>query len=463
MTVSVDEVKRLEIENELHKKLICGIHFWDFCRYPLYLDARNQSTKEPIRTHRFSILKAIFSSLFYLLALGKKMDFLVIQHPRLRLINGRYVDVYTDCIVGDLKKNGLSVETLTRYSIDAGTKIGASFANLAAIEATSRLVSRFLFFLIPIKTLPNVLEKINSDLGVRFFNLRKVRTEVLNFLIVRKLYLFILKWKRPKNVMLVVSAGHEALISACKILSIPTFEVQHGSPGLDKLNYDYSNGCTKEYFPDFFLGHGRGFNLEKILPKCKIIYLGCPFLDTTAVKASENKKTFDFLFISQPAVDEIIIARARQANNQGKSIGIRLHPNYVDIDDRHRELEAEGVKLISAKHETLYASFSRSRNVVGCFSTALFEATVFNVGIWIIESGQQNSMSKLLDSGRAKMWPSELKDTLFEKTKVSFKEEYFEPYNIQKLFYFLSSEEIIDNDNAHKNLGKPLKNLKKKS
>lgn len=442
MVVSPGAIKRLEMENELHKQLICGTYFWDFCRYPFYLKANNQLTKNSGGTYGLAIIKAIIFSFFYLLALGKKRDFLVIQHPRRQIVKGINIDIYTDRIVRDLKRMGFSVATLTRYTIHSAAFKETSFANLAAVEATSRLLSRLFYFIIPISVLPRVLEKCNSDLGLKFFDARNVRAEVINFLILRKLYLIILGWKRPKYVMLVVSAGHEALISACQKLSIPTIEVQHGSPGLEKLNYDYSNGCTKVYFPDIFLAHGRGFGLEKILPECKVIYFGCPFLDVGVTQSDSVKKDFDFLFISQPVVDEIIIANARKANKAGKIIGVRLHPNYLEADDKYRELEAEGVELVLPKSESLYETFLRSKNVVGCFSTALFEAIIFDIGIWIIRSNQEKSMSQLLDSGRAKIWEPNSVNEILKKSNANIKEKYFAPYNIQNFFDFLSSDEL---------------------
>lgn len=433
MIVNPNVIKRLEIEYNLSDQLICGSHFWDFCRYQFYLEANKKLTGEPRKKKKLAMIYVIFRSFLFLLNLKKGEDFLVVQHPRQQKLNGSPVDLYTDRIVRDLKKVGLSVSVMTRYTHHSALFKETSRANLAALEATSRIASRLFYFFVPMSALPKALEKCNSELGFQFFETRKVRSQVLYFLLLRKLYLIILKWKRPQNVMLVVSAGHESLISACSKLSIPTFEVQHGSPGLGKLNYDYSNGCSKTYFPDVFLAHGRGFGLEEILPACEIIYIGCPFLDGGTSKPTKAKKDFDFLFMSQPFVDEIIISHARLENNRGKCIGIRIHPNYVDIDNRFREIEAEGVKLIMAKSETLYESFSRTRNVVGCFSTALFEATAFDVGIWIIRSEHAESMSQLIESGRARIWEPGGKITANWKANVSSVEDYFVPYNIGTL------------------------------
>lgn len=391
------------------------VYWWDLFRYGAFNTyvGRNIEADET-KPSVVKIFKATIGSVVDIcgLALSRPSIILFATHKRL-VFGSQSVDPFTHFLHQDLRRSGLSSAIVYR----PGRSLRNPPCGAKSLAVLSIIVQPLVFLLVRLGKsgfgLSRLINQLNSRLGRPVLDAKVVRRGVVGFKIARGLYRVSFRLINPKVVVLTVSTGFEAIIDAAKSLGIVVFELQHGSPGRGKLNYDYSSGIQKTYIPDQFLATGPGFHCEKYLPSgiSQIINFGSPFLHAMGTASQGIDEIYDFTFISQPDVDSELLEEVEQyllsENEAGRvpSIAIRLHPAYSLSDGgRSSIFNLPGVVLVNPNDESVYMTIAKSRAVVGAYSTVLFEALYFCKPVYSISNNTNLISSSMILSGRWMDW-----------------------------------------------------------
>ena len=219
----------------------------------------------------------------------------------------------------------------------------------------------------------------------------------------KKLFYFLIKKFRPELVVVQnASYGHTAYyLKWLKELKIKTAEFQHGTITKGHVAYNYAdnllkNELFKEYIPDYLLTFGEFWNEQTNTPATKVV-IGSPHI-------SEKLKTYEEFSVKNDNIKIISIISQGSITNKmvNLCIGIagnlnaayriiyRLHPGEVGFTERYAILKSYPNIEISSKGD-IYDVFAKSDIIIGCYSTALFEAAAFNKPIYILDNNMSNA------------------------------------------------------------------------
>ena len=182
----------------------------------------------------------------------KKGANLIWGHPRRKLEDGFYTDIYSDPFIDLLSSKG-DFTIIERNDVNKhltpflknNVFFGENLLSLAYLLQTFKFLKFSSEEETIIKKLEKlILEKFNCQIDIKRMIINKIRSWVGIYPLMK--YFF--KIKKPKVFFIVVSAGNEPIIAAAKSENINTAELQHGSPTRGKLNYDYSSGIKKIHF-----------------------------------------------------------------------------------------------------------------------------------------------------------------------------------------------------------------------
>lgn len=209
------------------------------------------------------------------------------------------------------------------------------------------------------------------------------------------IYRLFFKIKKPQ--MIIVEGGfygdQSFLIYSAKSLNIKVVEYQHGYVGLKHPAYNYHKNIfetIKEYFPSFFLTHGKYWS-DRIRIPAEKIEIGMPNLIKNKIFLKNSEKTI--LFISGGLVPDLINIFIKESFNKlnilGYKIIIRPHPSeYPAIEERYGQLIKLGVIV---DKENLYETLKKVEIVVGFdVSTVLFEAICFTSKVYMMKTNFTN-------------------------------------------------------------------------
>jgi hypothetical protein len=185
-------------------------------------------------------------------------------------------------------------------------------------------------------------------------------------------------------------ASNAILISEAKALGIRTAEMQHGVIDTSHYAYNYSEEIARSpvysgYLPDYLLTFGEFWH-GCMNNSCAKVSVGHPHLSKIREQFVDKSVPGSFLVISQWTItDELIIAalKIRQAYPHAK-IRYRLHPAEMLSAPQKQCLLAKGIEVANSSSD-IYSEFALFENVVGCYSTALYEAKAFGKKVLIIK------------------------------------------------------------------------------
>lgn len=445
--MNLAEYENIETKLHLDDSVIYGVRWWDLVRYRTYLNSIGGAL--PVMALPASpifILKRLMVSCWGLIFLPGNIDTLILSHPRKRKINERWVDIYTEYILNDLRTLGykpLMVEKVSRFG-DAKYQREVLLADL--IYLISVILSR-LMMLVPSparyragRHLRQKLDRLKS-FGVSI-SYRSTIKRMYQFRVEKFLFKRILKRTKATCAFIVVGSGNEAFLQACRESRVTTFELQHGSPARGKLNYDYSSGVKKTYVPDYFLSFGHYFvsKVNYAVPKESIVNIGFPYLSSQKDQfkgldspACEEK----YVVISQPDIDLEVLPQIRSLVNQNfqAQIVVLKHPQYFGNACPLDELdEYANVSVVDSSYISIYEYFSTSTAVFGCYSTALLEATYFGAKVFIFKFDKQYLVEDELK--KRIFMPIEsfvAGETVEQDKKKVGSSNIFENYNVDKL------------------------------
>ena len=423
----LQKFENIEKKYELDNHKIGNINWWDSLRYLTYEELLVQldlsgfqfykDDEESLKKSKVNIIFVFINRLnnflFSLFSfkspiLIKKKSNIIFGHPRRIFENNFYIDKYSDPFIEIFqKRDDFSViENPIHFSHLKPAKTKNLFYGDMFI-ILSKILSKFLN-LEPSEKDSNFIKKLENEINFTFNVNINLYNKIKLFLPLYKaetlLYKFFFKLKNPKKIFVVNSAGYESMIEAAKLLTIKTYELQHGSPARGKLNYDYSSGIKKSTFPDFFLSFGKFWTNDIKLPidNDKIIEIGFPYLNQKLDnKDNLFKKENIFLIISQPNMSKNLVPFCIELKKKiGDKIKIlyKPHPlellkneaNYID------KLERNNISVIQDYDCDLYKLLNKSKWVLGISSTVLYEAIAFKCRVFILKEPSYEKTFKLL-------------------------------------------------------------------
>ena len=331
-------------------------------------------------------------------------------HPRRKLEEGVYVDLYSDPFI-DLFPKTINFSVIER-SVDNSHLSPAKTKKLFyadSLYSLANIISKFQKFKlnqIDLLTISRLEKILYTEFSCSIDINKRVKKIIQHWLGIYPLMQLFFKLKKPKLLFVVASHTQEAIIAAAKSLGITTIELQHGSPARGKLNYDYTSGITKKSFPDLFLSFGDYWssNCKFPIDKDKIISFGNPYLYKKINSYSHIAKEDRLVIISQGF--PILVEYAKDISEQfSKKIIVEYKPHpreHEKEQDYFKELRKAGV-VISHKNADLYEIFARSRWQVGVFSTAIYEGLYFGTACFIVNTTGSEHMKRLIKSDLARL------------------------------------------------------------
>ncbi len=418
----IEKFERIEKDLLLDKALIENVPWWNLIRQLVFLKLLNKlnilSPIDDIKLSKIKFLKKNFSNFVRLIKnllllfssksclRIKKRNYLIWGHPRRKLENGIYTDIYVDPFIelfetpddfniierDNVGKHLTPVKTKNLYYADQLLSIAYIFSKFRILKISKEQY-------LTISKLENLIYKsFSCKIDIKSL----VKKKISRWLGIYPLMRLLLKLKKPKLFFIVVNKEHEPIIAAAKSLGIVTLELQHGSPSRGKMNYDYSSGIKNSTFSDKFISYGNYWSHNSLLPiqKSNIITLGFPYLHKKFPLYSHIDKEDRLIVISQPDNVEKLVdftKKIKQKFSNKIIVEYKPHPSeFYKNPDYFSELTKLGV-IVSEKDKDLYEIFAKSRWQLGVYSTALYEGLYFGVACFILKIPGYETMQNLID------------------------------------------------------------------
>jgi len=187
--------------------------------------------------------------------------------------------------------------------------------------------------------------------------------------------------------------GESYMIKWAKERGIITAEFQHGTISKSHPAYNYGEGVRnseeyKKYVPDYLLTYGEYWNSQVRIPG-KTYVVGNPHFYESIKRYENIKEEKDtILIISQWTLTKefVEITEYLAKHFRNKKILFKMHPREMDNFCMIEPLENFPNVQIK-KDGDVYELLAKCENVVGCYSTAIFEALAFDKKkIYVLEN-----------------------------------------------------------------------------
>lgn len=333
----------------------------------------------PIKEYRRSVLKS-FGQLFKLLISRKRIDTIIRSFERIELINGLYVDKFTDPLIdfSDINKNYIIIDP-GRSGRHMEPRVHKS--NVIFDDAIIWLSFHVLKFKRKkfLKQNRNDLEIFFSSLENAFpqLNIDRYRfsDSLIMSLFIISCYKKVFNSVKAKKLIAPARSSFLLMIPAAKSLKMQVLELQHGVTYSESLTY--SGFIDPLFSPDYFLSFGKIKT-----PKCygttdeKIIEIGWAFDNYIKEIMPSKRDEKRVLVVSSPAISEKMVSITCSLASQNPSIFFyfRPHPNEQLDTNRLKRIGEFSNIIIDNNLENLSVTLMKFDNVVGENSTALYEA-----------------------------------------------------------------------------------------
>ncbi len=407
-----------ERDYHLFDIVIKGINIWEIIRYELFmricrkfeiLDFHQEkaSKKEYVKRLPSIVINALIKNP---LLSKKNKRYLFFLHARKSKINNEYHDIYTKYLIEEY--NSKDIELLDRSFKGKHFISGSNISLLDALELKiqfNKKKKKQPFSNSEKQKTEEIEQLIIQRFGVDINVHDLIRNNIIVFKTKYKYYSNLLKIRKPEKVFLVVHYTNSSLIAACKDQQIPAIEIQHGTTSPYHLGYNFPYDSEKlKYFPDNFYAFGK-FWIETInfpLKQDEINYYGFPHLINNIKKYNLNKtQDKHVLFISQGAIGKklfrIAVGLAKVLDDY--KISFKLHPGELDKTYYQGIIEQNNVDNLNlhGKETNLYQLINNTKNVVGVYSTALYEALLFKCTVYIANIDGVEYVENLIDKNYA--------------------------------------------------------------
>ncbi len=414
------KIWELEKEYDLFISKIRGVAFWKIIRIGVFLTIAKKAgiyeeshDKLPTDRYRLAFFKNIITSHLNGSSNRKKSaKILLFENPRHVLVDGKYIDPYTDWLKIRLKNEQIEyeiVDILYRGTHIHGPAKNRSYLDLQSVTYyLNKLINKNLIIskskLILINDIQcRIKECFDIELDLQHIIKNAVRNHILSYRYYKKL----LRRRKTSKVYLVCSYGREALIHACGDLGVETVEIQHGTMSPYHLGYSFPGIGKVPYFPSRMMMFGQYWYDTTPLPLelDKVEFIGYPYLRERLIEYREIKKIKNsILFISQGIIGKKLgeIAAEFVKNYPEFIVNYKLHPGeFVRWKEEYIELlgvsESGSINVIDGSGENLYYYLARAEYVVGVSSTAIFEAITLLCKVILVDLPSVEYMEGLLE------------------------------------------------------------------
>ena len=342
---------------------------WSYCRMYFYysiatdlgvLDSSISGFKKDFKY----ILKIL--NIFNLKKLFERKDIFVLEHPR---SNKDGIDIYTEDIVNYLSKEKCSFFSFSNNGIVTKKN---NVILLDIVKILSKIYSKVFFRVVTIN------DAFNSFLfEFQKIDYSKYKIQYKRYHLELKFqyyfYYLLLKFKRAKKVILVVSYYNMPLVFAAKNLGIEVIEMQHGVVSQYHLGYHYPYYKT-DFFPDKFYIFSDFWRDSAQYPKCDIKTVGNSFLYTKKEKKEKEKNTI--LIVSQTTIayklKTLLLSNLKELDDF--KIYFKLHPNeFNNYEKNYKELLSyKNIRIITNQY-TIHKLQNFCEYQIGIYSTAVYE------------------------------------------------------------------------------------------
>jgi hypothetical protein len=393
-----DELQEIECEHGLDSRTICNVVFWKILRFGVFreLNSAVAVIDKQTATGRMKRRRKIF---FKSIGLFRKhVDYLIMEHPRKKLLEGKFVDPYTHNFTQQLldsNKRFLVCES-NDYNHMGGFETWRVEYPDFGLQVFSSILRRIMRILPIIKhsdiRFAELLEKsIFSRFGTKINIKNRLHYVILDFYIRKYYFKLILRLIHPNTIYLVVSYGKEPEIAAAKELGIRVVEFQHGSIGQSHPGYAFNRWESIPYFPDEILVFGLGWFRKLTYKNTRLYYYGNWFLRQQVRlygKCSSNDK--NILVISQWIISIQLIQWVIDFASIFPDYSIRLH---LHPDEEYQHSVSLPKNVIVGRGD-IAKRFRENQWVFGVSSTSVVESLLFECKVALINL---STMDNLID------------------------------------------------------------------
>jgi hypothetical protein len=402
----MDYFTDLEQELGLLKYEVSGVKIWQYLRTRIFLRlAYEKGIYGLAHTKKigfFDLLKAFPSLLFYSVFSNPlcgyyKKDILIFNSGRKINVDNNLIDIYTKHLTDDFKTDEYEIieELFENKHLTREFKNRTHEDYIQIVKIIKSKFSLFKFNADECEFIRVIEMRFQKDLKVKIDLCNLFRNGCLFFLSDFKIYRKILKKRKPKRIFLVSAyTNKKAIIAAAKAEGVECVEIQHGVINNNSIGYYYADMESVEYFPDKIYVFGQYWKDAVKFPlKDKNIYVnGFPFLKMQIEKyKNEIKNKSQILIISQGTIgrqlSKIIFEGIQELEEY--ELVYKLHPGeYGRWRTEYPELmnlsKLSNVRVIENDDENLHHYLSKSRYVIGVYSTAIYEALAFDCQIMVV-------------------------------------------------------------------------------
>lgn len=383
----------LENKYDLLNFEIDGVKPWQFMRvsidYNLGKVARLMETPHTKLSFKYKIKNAfnlLKNCIVHNPFLAKQVDIVIFSHPRVKKVDGEYIDIYTKYFIDELiKENKNFIEIESPYLGKHLAKYYKYKYYIDFILVVRNLFYRFISIHDDKSKEIKIIEKEIKD-KVGNYNLKLLFIKIVKFYKIEYfLYKKLFQKIKPKQIYVVVSYSFGAMIKAAKDLGIEVIEFQHGN--FSKFHFGYYFGEDKQeldYFPDKFLVWNEYWKNHINFPieDKNVIIRKFDYLEYRKHFYAHIKKVpKQAVVLSQGVLGDRIAKKILDNWNRFKNFNIiyKLHPGEYERYKEYRNLikleKKYNVKIVT--DIDLYELFASSEYQIGVFSTALYEGVEF--------------------------------------------------------------------------------------
>lgn len=444
-----EKLWKLEADLDLFHLKIQDVYIWKLVRTRVFqnifikqglYDQAHHTVEQGMVSKVWAMTRHLWNYLWYGLKKTEQRDCLIFNHPRKVVVDGRYVDIYTEYFIDDLERRGVSHLTIDRptnwykhYLPPTKNRYYGDDVNIVA-KVFAKFLKRYRYR--PTEVELHTLQQISDKLLEVFGDSGRFMAETLEQLNLFKLdthyYTKIINYVKPQKIYVVIGRGYEALIDVANRQGIDVVEIQHGIITKYNLDYSYPGVNKVPYFPNGMVLFGKYWEMSTPMPLSseQMEYFGSPYLVSrmNSYRHLERQQK-QVVFISQSTIGKKFMPYVLQfANDQPDwKIIVKLHPSEYQVWRSHYPELAEAstkgnVEVIDHFATNLFELFATSEYQVGVYSTALFEGIHMGCKTVLIDLPGNEHMEYLYHNGYAQLVQSETQLTEALTTPFTYNE-----------------------------------------